>query len=162
MKIQNDPLQALSGQGEAQRKTGGGTEEFEALLAKELRQSQESHAGGLTRSPGQEAAALAMRIRAAQEFGVNLESESAVKEDSFERVNALLDKLSLYADSLGRDQSANLKDLHGMLNGVGTEIASLKRDLPPAQEEAALGELLNELEVLAATERFKFDRGDYI
>jgi hypothetical protein len=162
MKIQNDPLHPLLGQGETQRKPGAGTEEFEALLARELQRGQESAAPGLTRSPGQDTAVLAMQIRAAEELGLSLDPELAGKEESFEKVNSLLDKLSLYAESLGRSQGNDLRALHGMLGGVSAEIASLKETLPSDPEGSGLESLITELEVLAVTERFKFDRGDYL
>ncbi|MDR2503755.1 MAG: hypothetical protein LBD82_05160 [Deltaproteobacteria bacterium] len=161
MKIQNDPLRALLEQDEA-RKNSAGTEGFEALLHKELQRGQGEGGTGPVSTAGQASAVLALQIRAAQELGGVKEPDEAASDAFMGRLDGLLDKWENYAASLNNPSGASLKSLHALLGDLGGDLDGLKAALPGlsgGMEE--LGGLVNELEVLEATERFKLNRGDY-
>lgn len=159
MKIQNDPLRALLEQGEAHRKPKAG-DEFAALLSAELKGAQAAASGQVNAE--QNVAALAMQIRSVQELGG---AEATEKSDAIYtgRVDSLLDKWELYSQALARPDAASLKDVNSLLDGMSAEVAALKQALPELEGAGAgLSGLVNELEVLAATERVKLNRGDYL
>lgn len=167
MKITTDPLRVLQGQGNAQKPEAA--EEaagFSALLARELRARPGETPAAPAINTGQNAAVLAMQIRAARELGSAPATEEA-KTDlesaplEFEEMDKLLEQMGLYAASLAQGNGANLKELSGMLAEVDSGISGLKQRFPALPGSEA-GAVLNELEVLAVAERFKFNRGDYL
>ena len=164
MKIQNDSLRALLEQGEAHRKPKAGVEGFETLMAQQMGQHQGDVQAGLIKNAEHNTAALAMQIRAAQELGGAASlNEDAGEDFVFDRVNDLLDKWSLYAGAMDRPDVASLKSMYGLLNGMGGELQAIKEAmLGLTGDNSNLAGLVNELEVLATTERIKFDRGDYL
>lgn len=160
MKIQNDPLRALLEQGEAHRKPTAGGADFESMLARELQGSQAAASG--TVSAEQNIAALAMQIRSVQELG-GAEAQGQSDAIYTQNVEKLLDKWDLYSQALARPDAASLKDVNSLLDGMGTELAALKAALPElGGADEGLAGLVNELEVLATTERIKLNRGDYL
>lgn len=72
-------------------------------------------------------------------------------------VENLLSAWDEYAATLGK--GGDLKGLWGRLENISGTVAQLKRK---AGDDPAVSPLLQELEILAATERFKFNRGDYL
>lgn len=160
MKIQNDPLRALLEQGEAHRKPKADGTDFESMLARELQNGSTAQGGAV--STEQNVAALAMQIRSVQELGG---SAAVDQSDSIytESVDKLLNKWDLYGQALARPDAASLKDVNSLLDGMSEELAALKTALPELEgDNAGLAGLVNELEVLATTERIKFNRGDYL
>lgn len=160
MKIQNDPLRALLEQSEAHRKPKAGGADFESLLAGQL-EGGPAVAGGAV-SAERNVAALAMQIRSVQELG-GAEAQGRSDAIYMEGLDNLLNKWDLYGQALARPESASLKDVNGLLDGMSGELAALKAALPELEgDNAGLAGLVNELEVLATTERIKFNRGDYL
>ncbi len=164
MKIQNDPLHALLEQGEAHRKPKVDGEGFEALLNQQLNQSQNGAAAAFAATAEQNSAALAMQIRASQELSGMAGTNEAAQDGDFvfERMNSLLDKWDMYSGSMARPGAANLKQMYGLLEGMSDELQSIKGSAANLDGNPALAGLVNELDVLTTTERFKFDRGDYL
>jgi hypothetical protein len=79
-------------------------------------------------------------------------------------LNGLLDELTAYALELG-GRGDPLRSAHGRLEGIESRLNALKADPAAGQvlaQNRGLAGIANELEVLAATERFKFNRGDYL
>lgn len=65
-----------------------------------------------------------------------------------------------YATSLN---GSSLKDAWGALSALENNIKGMRQDMGKlSQPDAELDSMLNEMEVLAATEKFKFGRGDYL
>lgn len=88
--------------------------------------------------------------------------DAAVLQAAFEQASGALDLWDSYARTLGTSTTDSaLRDAWGLLQGIDDQIAQL-RDNPIRARSSALDSILNELEVLATTERFKFNRGDYI
>jgi hypothetical protein len=165
MKIESNPLLPVQ-QGETHRKPlAGGVEGFDTLLAEQL-QNLDSRAGigpGLNQA-GSTAAALAMQIQSAQMLGGLRTDEVSEDADAlvFDRVNGLLDKWDAYAATLAGSKG-NLREAFGMLQSMNDELGFLKEAMPDfTRQGTGLASLMNELDVLAATETFKFNRGDYL
>jgi hypothetical protein len=81
-------------------------------------------------------------------------------------VGNLLDKWDQYAQNLqgatGTPNQANLKQAYGVLNDIDGTVKKLKGDNPDlASTSPALSGMVSEIEVMAVTERIKFNRGDY-
>ncbi|MHC1700436.1 MAG: hypothetical protein AB9900_05570 [Humidesulfovibrio sp.] len=79
-------------------------------------------------------------------------------------VENLLDKWDQYAQNLQSGSGAvNLKKAYGVLEDIDGTVRQLKGENPDlAKEHPALQGMVSELEVMAVTERIKFNRGDYI
>ena len=78
-------------------------------------------------------------------------------------LNTTLNSIDRYASMLSGRNADTLKSAYGELDALDSSLAQLRKNLgrlPKA--EPALEGMINELEVLAATERIKFDRGDYL
>ncbi|MCL1915831.1 MAG: hypothetical protein FWG17_03890 [Desulfovibrionaceae bacterium] len=155
MKIRNDPLQISQEQGEIRRKTD--LEGFESLLARELQQVQDSQTAPAPEI-AQSASVLTTRIRTAQE--VTALPEDTDKEAFMTRLDELLGQWEQYAATLNDSSGAALKNIHHLLGDLGGQISGLKASMP--ESAAGLRGLVNELEVLAITEEFKLNRGDYL
>jgi len=81
-----------------------------------------------------------------------------------EKVENLLDKWDQYAQNLtSAPGQANLKKAYGVLEDIDGTVQQIKGENPDlAQQHPALQGMVSELEVLAVTERIKFNRGDYL
>ena len=81
-----------------------------------------------------------------------------------EKVENLLDKWDQYAQNLQSASGAvNLKEAYGVLQDIDGTVQQLKGENPDlAQKHPALQGMVSELEVMAVTERIKFNRGDYL
>lgn len=88
------------------------------------------------------------------------DAETAVME----KVENLLDKWDQYAQNLqGGSGAVNLKEAYGVLEDIDGTVQRLKGENPDlAQTHPALQGMVSELEVMAVTERIKFNRGDYL
>lgn len=124
--------------------TGNGTEEVlspEALAAKDLGSVDLSLSG------------LVVGNSVKTEDGSEL-------MDEFSR---LLDSFDAYAKEIGSNGPVDLKSAYAALEEVSSGLSGLK-DRASEQEQRMPGfrAMLNELEVMATTERFKLNRGDYL
>jgi hypothetical protein len=81
-----------------------------------------------------------------------------------EKVENLLDKWDQYAQNLQGDAGqVNLKKAYGVLEDIDGTVQQIKGENPNlAEQSPALQGVVSELEVLAVTERIKFNRGDYL
>lgn len=81
-----------------------------------------------------------------------------------EKVENLLDKWDQYAQNLqGGSGAVNLKEAYGVLEDIDGTVQQIKGENPNlAQQSPALQGVVSELEVMAVTERIKFNRGDYL
>jgi hypothetical protein len=172
MKIENDVIRALQ-QDEAHRKpkTGSaGSPEagvFESLLADQLQRAGGSVVSGslvpVDASGGQSAAALALLMRQTEELNRIEGAEDTEDELVAEDLEKLLNKWDEYAGALSRQDSGDLRGVYALLQGMSAELNDLKtarKDL--LAKNSALDSLVNELDVLTATETIKFNRGDYL
>ena len=74
----------------------------------------------------------------------------------------MLNQWDNYAQSLGdASESGGLRQAYGMLEGIAGEVRGLKEDAATLESHPGLKSLVDELDVLATVEQFKFNRGDY-
>ncbi|PWL57619.1 MAG: hypothetical protein DBY37_01900 [Desulfovibrionaceae bacterium] len=78
-------------------------------------------------------------------------------------LSTTLDSVDRYASMLSGRNADALKSAYGELDALDSSLAELRRNLGRlSRAEPELEGMVNELEVLAAAERIKFDRGDYL
>ena len=150
----NTELERLRATEQLQREAGGAAAQsapagdFGALLARQMGR-------GTASGPSPDALrALGDPLRLA-----NLDVMTLGDFDGAER-NGTDD--SLVEALTGRNADA-LKSAYGELDALDSSLAELRRNLGRlSRAEPELEGMVNELEVLAAAERIKFDRGDYL
>lgn len=167
MKIRSNPLEALR-QEELQRaRQSSGTGTFDDMLAME---SAKSETAGATQDSSQVAAlATAPPLLDIEAVESATEAETAdanplTERTVMEHLDSVLDQLESYASSLkGDSEQGGLRNAYGVLENISSQVGQLKQSLPELpQENPALQSVVEELEILTVTERFKFNRGDYI
>ncbi len=165
MKINNQHLEALRQVQEQQSKKVGmdktaGLEDFAATLAQELG-SVGTTAGeaAVPRqvSPGELTAGMGISLPTAT-TGVDTDAAEAMAQ-----LSSLLDGFDAYTQVLGSGNEGNLKAAYAALDKLSGTVSSLKGSMSDAAaKHPELNDVLNELEVLAYTEQFKLNRGDYL
>ncbi len=84
---------------------------------------------------------------------------------AMDSIDNLLSRWEKYAHQLTAEPP-ELRSANGILDEISTEIGALKanwpQQTPPQPMVPELRGVLDELEVLAVTERIKFNRGDYL
>lgn len=147
-------------QAQLQRKNPGLTGTgFDALLAQQLGAGAEQAVfdPAVTANAG-----LYNQIKLSETESVSeIDPDMAVYQAAFDQASGALDLWDNYARTLGASTSNTaLRDAYAMLEGIDGQVSLLKAS-PAAGKSAALDAIINELEVLSATEKFKFNRGDY-
>ncbi len=172
MKIHPDQLEGiLPGASEQTGATGKprstGTA-FGDFLTQEVAKSGEQTAkptatlpppGGLGQLSALGALAATQQAAPAQATTQATQAEKAVMQT----VETLLDKWDSYAQNLqSPSDEAGLKRAYGVLEDIDGTVKKLKGDNPDlSSQNPALHGMVSELEVMAVTERIKFNRGDY-
>lgn len=97
-----------------------------------------------------------LQTQAVSQVGaVESTTESAVNQ-----MDGLLDKWDEYAGQLG---SSDLKQAYGSLESIADGVNRIREENPNmAESNPGLNQVVNELDAMATTERFKFNRGDYV
>lgn len=157
MKITREQLQALQEQEKTRTRQSKQAGVFGDMFAKELQTGKEQGAQPLEALAAQAAGTvLPPLVNAAAGPDVSTEEQEAAT-----RVNDMCDTLEQYAGQMARDAKADLRAAHGLLENVSGQIAAFKERFGGAANPQVAG-ILNEIEVIATTERFKFNRGDYL
>jgi hypothetical protein len=164
MKIEQGRIDPLLQQDQAQKTQGKlPGESFGDFMAREAAQAFASQVNMPVPPPG-----IAAGFDPRFVTGDVLAAATLSQEDAAGAVsgglNGLLNELTAYALELGRG-GAPLRDAHGRLEDIESRLTALKADPAAGQvlaQNRGLAGIANELEVLAATERFKFNRGDYL
>lgn len=138
-------------------------EGFGDILAGKVRQSGSDATGAAGQPPVSTSAlgvAAMLQTDAAGGVGESSDSERAVMEN----MDTLLSEWENYAGELAaEDSEATLRRAYGVLENIESGVKKLKDQWPDlGQDNPALGSLVNELEVMAVTEKIKFNRGDYL
>lgn len=153
------------------------TEQLRALQEIEVNKAKEHKASGdfgelLTRQldAGQQPAAL--EHAAAPQPAVLLPlsgvtEDSALSSAPFEEAATMMDgmfnTLEQYAGQLAQAENPDMRAAYATLENMRGQIADFKSRYPnAAEEQPGLAAMVNELDVLATTEVFKFNRGDYL
>ena len=166
MEIRTEQVQALLNQQEniAKRRASGTGAGFDAVLADRLaldstpetvRQDGLANAGANSSVVGQ------MLLASAENASTASSAQSAMQQ-LFAQTSNTLDMWDAYVAKLGDAKSSSLRDAYALLEGVDAQVATLKQQAGPAlSQNPQLAGLLNELEILTTTEKFKLNRGDY-
>jgi len=164
MAIRVEQLNALLQQEQTAKKAQSKGEGFEALLAKELRQPGGGAQGTLPPPPGAQAGVISQMLLDPLDQTESANPLEDVLQQSFRKTYDLLDSLNAYVNALSaRGADGNLKAIYPLLEGLEQQVEVLKQGAVPLEgKHAGLASLINELEVLATAEKFKFNRGDYI
>ncbi|BFR48098.1 hypothetical protein RVX_R11590 [Nitratidesulfovibrio sp. HK-II] len=170
MKIGTEQLEALQRQEQTQKKTTGGVSatgsvgDFGALLSQELAGTEASQSAASVVPPG--AAGIDPLLMASTVDGVNgvdaTSADATGLDEAMAQLDGLLDNWDAYARELGQGASSGgLRGAYSMLQGIDSSLRDLKQTMPNLSDHEGLAAVVNELEVMAATEKFKFNRGDY-
>ncbi|MDR2695529.1 MAG: hypothetical protein LBC79_04025 [Deltaproteobacteria bacterium] len=164
MKVRVEQLNALLQQEQAAQKASSRGEGFETLLAKELRQPGGGAQGTPPPPPGAQAGVISQMLLEPLAQAETDNPMEDVLQQSFQQASGLLDSVNAYVNALSaRGADGNLKAIYPLLEGLEQQMGALKQGAMPLEEKhAGLASLINELEVLTTTEKFKFNRGDYI
>lgn len=167
MEINAEQLEALlrvqEQQAQNARKPEGQPGVFDALLARQL-SGQESGAAASPLPPGAQTALFSQILLNGAETSQATDPDAAVLQAAFEQASGTLDLWDTYAKTLGSSPAdGSLREAYALLEGIDSEVTRLRRDTADMRgKNPGLDDLLNELEVLTATEKFKFNRGDYL
>lgn len=167
MKINTEILRALQ-ENEVRQKSGTPAEGFDTLLAEQLGSGQ---AQGVT--PGMDAQrsvlygnALPVSLDPLAGNAETIDPSSLLEAPGREaatRMQGLLDGFDAYAAQIASNNETALRDAYSLLEGMTGQIAAMRADFPEMdRNDPAMSAMVNELETLAVTETFKFNRGDYL
>ena len=162
MKIQTDQLTALRQPTDQSTGPRESSDAFAAILAKETGSSGEAQSTGLAAPPLSSLTGIDLAshqgVETTDAVGDITEQQRAVMNN----IDTLLAKWENYADTLAAGSGGDsLKQAYGVLQNIESGVQQLKDDLPEGAN-ANLGSLVNEMEVMTVTEKFKFNRGDYL
>ncbi len=151
MKIQNEQLAALQRQQEAKQKT---TVQDKNLFANLLNEKLEGQ-------PKTETANEQIKVPLVNQLtptGMSLQTNSEAQ--LMNRLDNLLSQWENYAGQLDSPQKS-LRDIYSSFQNLSSDLKQTKADVSP-ETHTILRDVLNEIEVLAETEKIKINRGDYL
>lgn len=158
MKISPEQIEALQQQQQQAnkaKKVDGAA--FGEVLNQEVQQGDTQKAATTLPVPGLQTMNPLLQVQQAAQVQTAQVSES----EFVGKVEKLFGKLDDYAQQLGSGEG--LKQAYSTLEGIQGGVESLKKDWPGVNSEnPELGSIVSELEVMAATEQIKFNRGDYV
>lgn len=176
MKIKNEQLEALLRQQEQSsgtiRKSGGQGSGFEAALAEQLGLVDGGASstaegtlpvGGMQTAQASQASMISQMLLGATGQTDEANPTEDVLQEAFTQASGTLDMWDSYVSTLGdAGNNGSLRQAYALLQGIDGQVASLKENTAGLRgQNPGLDTLVNNLEVLATTEKFKFNRGDY-
>lgn len=168
MKINNEQLDALLRQQDqaagAVRKQPGKVGGFAAALAEQLGIGSGSGApAAAPLPPGAQAGLISQMLLGNAEETSALSPDEALLQEAFNQASGTLDLWDSYVDALGKPAAGgSLREVYSLLQGIDGKVAELKQGTAGVRgQNPGFDSLLNELEIMTATEKFKFNRGDY-
>ena len=165
MKIRSEQVDALQQQEEVRKRSKTGGEGFGDLFAQELGRQDEASKTQATVPPvGARAMVLDPLLMAnpVEEAGA-VEGTGTEAAGLVGQLDGMLDKWELYSRQIGAAESPDLKGAYGTLESISGDLSQLKEQNPElSARHPDLGSVVNELEVMSFTERFKINRGDYV
>ncbi|TVM15399.1 hypothetical protein DPQ33_15665 [Oceanidesulfovibrio indonesiensis] len=164
MKIRPEQLEALRREEELRsRSQPDKTGKFGDMLAQEVRKGHSPEAADGAKPPGRaEAAPAADGVQ--QVDRAEAVQPPTTEREVMETLDHVFNKWEQYADSLRSwQEEGDLRQAYGVLEDISSEVEGLKAatgGLEP--QNPSLQSMVDSLEILAVTERFKFNRGDYL
>lgn len=171
MKIRNDQLHALQESEVKRGKTQKSVEGFDDLFSRELAANPAQAEGGaaVSSSPQGTVGPLSIQnpalleMQAALAPGAMQSAGLGVLQEAADDMESMLSMLDDYAKQLALDGKADLRGAYTMLESVSGKINELKTRHPDmAKSHPGLASLIEEIDVLAIAETYKFNRGDYL
>lgn len=167
MRIRTEQLDALFKQQEllAQKPATAGKQDFGATLAQELGLGQGATGSSTMPLPGANNPVIGqMLLDSTEKTSAGDSDMEIVMQQVMEQASSALDTWDSYVGALGKTgQQGSLREAYGFLQGLDGQVAALKQGAQPVQgKNSGLDSLVQELEVMATTEKFKFNRGDYV
>ena len=172
MKVTNDQLEALlrqqsqsSSTSRTQTAQGGG---FEAALTEQLGlENAVATSAFSSAATGQASQASQASMISQMLLGTTQTEPADIDEDviqsAFSQASGTLDMWDSYVNALGSSgQGGSLREAYSLLQGIDGQVSALKTNTAAVRgQNEGLDSLVNELDVMTATEKFKFNRGDY-
>ncbi len=159
MEIRSDYLESLLRQEQTSRTASTGKEGFGELLSQEIGRAA-APAESATPLPPGTGALIADPAVVADADGYGLSGDDGLLRSLVGRTSGLLDAWDSYTATL---ESGGVRNAWNILSGMEPALRSVRTALDGMPNaDAGLRSVINELEVLNATERFKFNRGDYV
>lgn len=165
MKVNPEQVRALQEAEAAQRarqlREGDGS--FGDLLAREVDKGAQAASGNVSAVKPLTSALGATGIFAIQSVG-EVEDVNQAGQTAMETVEGLLGEWENYAARLGAGEGdSGLREANDSLEDIESGVQGIRESWPNlSQENPGLGSVVDELEIMAVTERFKFNRGDYL
>lgn len=166
MEINTTQLEALrqlqEQSSQTPRKSAGQNTGFDAILNQQLGTGLPAGLGESAIAANEQAEIYSrIMLNQGDSAGEAEDPDTAVLMAAFDQASGTLNLWDSYARTLGTSTTGTaLRDAWGMLQGIDAQVAQL-RDNPARAKSSALDSILNELEIMTATEKFKFNRGDY-
>lgn len=155
MKIHPDQLQAIEQEQAKSKAASKADKGFGDILSQELEGNEQTSETQSASLPPLGSTISSNVLAAQATTGESSESGQEVMD----RLENLLGEWDSYASNI---DSSDLKQANESLENIENEVASLKENLSSDTTDEDTQSVLNEVELLATTERFKFNRGDYI
>lgn len=162
MKIQNELLTGIINDPQQLRRTGSAQPEadFAAVLSNELAQGQ----GAATVLPGMQDVLPLIGLSESDAMGAHTQAGIFSEQENqfMDELGELLDVADSYVQALaGQGRENSLKSVYSILDSISQKTKELKGVLAGLGDNPVLADIVNELEVMASTEKFKLNRGDY-
>lgn len=163
MEINTQQMEALlqlqEQQAQLPRKNSGAATGFEEILGQQLSQGNSAQMADATLAGPARANFYNPLLIDETDQAKQLDPDSAVLKAAFDQASGTLDLWDSYAHALGTSTNDTaLRDAWNLLEGIDNNLTQMKSVRGKNPE---LDALLNELEIMATTEKFKFNRGDY-
>lgn len=161
MKIHPDQLKALEQEQAKTKQAQETVKGFGDLLAKEVGKAADN-AQTTAAVPPPGAGMLSGQLLAAQAAAGAGETVSG--QNVMENLENLVNNWEDYAAQVGAAaEGPNLRQANGMLESIENGVSDLKNQVAGLPgENPELDAMVEEVEIMAVTERIKFNRGDYI
>jgi hypothetical protein len=163
MKIRPEQLDALRREEELRsRSQPDKTGKFGDMLAQEVRKGDSPEAAEGATPPGRAEAAQAAEA-ARQVDRAEAVQPPTTEREVMETLDRVFDQWEQYADSLRQQEEGDLRHAYGVLEDISSQVEGLKAATGGLeQRNPSLQSMVDSLEILTVTERFKFNRGDYL
>lgn len=167
MKIRNNQspsLDALLGMPEGGiTQSEGDAEAFQAALSERLDAGAAQAGTPVPVMPGgAQTELISQLLLGTGDDGAGSGMAAGAAQTAFHDASGALDMWDSYVQTLGSGREESLRDAYALLEGISSKLGDLRRSAPLVEEQMpGFGDLVNRLDVLTTSERFKFNRGDY-
>lgn len=167
MEIDTQQIEALLRQQEQQASGArpiSANSSFDDILMQQMGAVQTGANSAIPLPPGAAQAQLISQILLSDSGApVAANADEAVMQAAFAGASGALDLWDAYARAVDSGHATDLRQAYGLLEGIDSQVSTLKANTSSLRGlNPGLDSLLNELEVLTATEKVKFNRGDYM